>query len=167
MENKANDPNPSNSTPAKPTFFSFLKRVILAFSLTTVLLAGYIWLHIPFSYLGAGGWARTSISDWHDIIVAWLIAVMAAFVIARVSVPRWPRLVLLLMSSLILLTFILSCAELNYRKTNPEWVGVVKPLSWIEPFGRGIPSDLSDTIVPENFTGRGVALSFLTGRGRF
>lgn len=115
MQNNANNPTPSHSTPANPTFFSFLKRLILAFLLTTVLLASYIWLHIPYSYLDANGWAATSISSWYDILATWLIAVMAAFVIGRVSLPRWPRLLLLLMSSLILLTFILSCAELSYR----------------------------------------------------
>jgi ligand-binding sensor domain-containing protein len=142
----------------------FLRRLALAFLLTAFLLACYIWLHIPFSYPDATGRAATSVSYRFDILTTWLIAVAMALVLGRISARCWLRLVLLLVSCLVLIAFIFACFELHYRTVSPNWVRVIAPLEWIEPFrGRStIPSNLGQTIVPENFNGTGIILSFLS-----
>lgn len=158
----SNPNRPKPKTVPRP----FIKRLALAYVMTTVLLSNYIALHIPTSsYLDDLVGATTTISHRSDIYAAWLIAVLAAIAIGRVRVPRWPRIILLVASFLLILIFIVSSVELDLRRTyeSPNWIVWSNENAWIQPYpDLRLPDNLSKVFVPGNFTLKGVVLSIVS-----
>jgi len=115
----------------------FFKRLIIAYLVATVLLADYIWLHLPFSYIRPDTeGADTSISYRYDILAAWLIAILAGLIIGRVKTRRWLRPMLLLVSLVIICAFMLSSMELGHRRGDlpSAWFAWVDQNAWVDPF---------------------------------
>ena len=150
----------------KKLLSSTAKRIALAYFTITILLLGYIWLHVPFSYLDETGGAATHIDARVDILVAWLLVVLAAFIIGPVKIPKKWLYVTLPVSIIVLLIFMTSCLELSYRSPSGSsaWIGWVSQHAFIDPFmGQGhVPKSLGQIIMPANFTLRGIGLTILS-----
>jgi photosystem II stability/assembly factor-like uncharacterized protein len=151
----------------KNKMWSFVKRLLLTYLVTTLILAGYIALHIPFSYLRDNPvGATTKISYRTDIYVTWLIAVVAALIFGRIRISRrWLRVILLIVSLPLIAVFVVSSAELIFRSTNPssDWIAWISENAWIAAgIGRVIPSKLGEAFVSSNFTTHGILLSIVS-----
>jgi len=142
-------------------------KALMIYLLVFILLTGYIYIHIPFSYMISNPLgATTSIPYLLDVLVILLIAELAAFAWGRPkgNLNLFPKILFILLSIVIIAIFAITGAELSLHQHPAEWINYLLKNVWLFPYYNTLSKPVlwARFLRAANFNLRGIVLSFVS-----